>query len=194
MAATTKGSAENVLAKALRHPLRVEILAILDNRTASPAELSLELNQPLGNVAYHVKELVKFRCAELVNTRPARGAIEHFYRAIRRPYFHDADWEALPVGARQGISSSIVQMVVKDVAQSFDAAAFDRREDRHLSRTPLVLDSEAWGEMNAMLNEMVERALDLQAQAASRMAASREKGLTARLVLMGFESGAAESD
>lgn len=190
MAVKTKGSAENVLAKALRHPLRVEILAILDNRTASPAELSLELNQPLGNVAYHVKELVKFKCAELVDTRPVRGATEHFYRAIRRPYFHDKDWEALPVGARQGISSSIVQMIVADAAHSFDARAFDDREDRHLSRTPLVLDEEAWCQMNAILNQTVERVLDLQAEASERLARSGDSGMSVRMVLMGFESGA----
>ncbi len=53
-------------------------------------------------------------------------------------------------------------MVFTDAAKSLDAGAFDARDDRHLSRTPLVLDSQAWGEMTSMLNETVERALDLQ--------------------------------
>lgn len=189
MAVRTKKSAESVLAKALKHPLRVEILAILDGRVASPSQMAEELNQPLGNVAYHVKELVRFKCAELVETRPVRGATEHFFRAIRRPYFHNEDWEMLPVGARQGISSSVMGMVGRDAAASLDAGAFDRRDDRHLSRTPLILDEPAWRKMNAMLNEMVERGLDLQVEAAERLAATGAEGISVRMILMGFESG-----
>lgn len=194
MPVKTRGSAENVIAKALRHPLRVEVLAILDNRVASPSEMALELNQSLGNVAYHVKELVRFKCAELVDTRQVRGATEHFYRAIRRPYFQDEDWVSLPLGARQGISSAVLQMVAKDASNSLDEGAFDRRGDRHLSRTPLVLDERGWREMNGMLNAMVEKALDMQAEAAARLTDAGDEGMSVRLILMGFESGGPEDD
>jgi DNA-binding transcriptional ArsR family regulator len=187
--AKTKGTVENTIAKALKHPLRVEILAILDNRTASPTELAEDLNNRLSTVAYHVKQLKKFKCIELVRTRPVRGATEHFYRAIRRPYFHDADWQLLPLSARQGISGSIVQMIFGDAAASFDAGVFDANDDRHLSRTPLMLDRQAWIEMNQMLNETVERALDLQAEAAERMVKSGEPGISARMALLGFQTG-----
>lgn len=190
----TKSSVETTLAKALRHPLRVEILAILDIRDASPNELAEELGQRLGNVAYHVQELKKFKCIELVDTRPVRGATEHFYRAIRRPYFHDSDWEQLPNAARQGISGSVVQMVFSDATESFEAGAFDAREDRHLSRTPLALDLQGWRELNAMLNETVERGLDLQAEAAERMSTSKEEGMSVRMALFGFEAGSSAGD
>jgi DNA-binding transcriptional ArsR family regulator len=191
--AKSKGSVETILAKALRHPLRVEILAILDNRTASPSELADELNERLGNVAYHVNQLKKYKCIELVKTRQVRGATEHFWRAIRRPYFHDADWQALPLTARSGISGSIVQMVFNDATESFEAGAFDAHDDRHLSRTPLVLDPQAWREMTSMLNETVERALDLQAEAAERMSTSGEQGMSVRMALFGFEAGRGSS-
>lgn len=187
--AKTKSSVEITLAKALRHPLRVEILAILDNRIASPNELAEELGQRLGNVAYHVKQLKKFKCIELVKTRPVRGAREHFYRAIRRPYFHDSDWEQLPQTARQGISGSVVQMIFSDTTESFEAGTFDARTDRHLSRTPLILDLQAWRDMNAMLNETIERALDLQAEAAERLSTSGEQRMSVRMALFGFETG-----
>lgn len=193
MAAKTRKGVESVLAKALRHPLRVEILAILDNRVASPSELALELNQPVGNVAYHVKELVRFSCAELVSTRPVRGATQHFYRAVRRPFFQDEDWQLLPRAARQGISSSVINMVTRDATKSLDAGAFDRRDDRHLSRTPLVLDERAWKELNPMLDEVIERGLDLQAEATERLSGSREKGIPLRLILMAFETGEEEN-
>ncbi len=43
------------LIKALAHPLRVEILAILNERVASPNELAKGLGEGLSQVSYHVK-------------------------------------------------------------------------------------------------------------------------------------------
>ena len=43
--------------KALAHPLRVRILAILEERPASPVELSRMLGSNLGVVSYHVRTL-----------------------------------------------------------------------------------------------------------------------------------------
>lgn len=194
MPVTTKTTTEAALARALRHPLRVEIWAILDNRTASPKELSEHLQQPLNSVAYHVRELLRFECIELVSTRPARGVQEHFYRAVRRPYFDNEDWEKLPPSARQGISGSVLGMIGKDVAQSLEAGAFDRRPDRHLSRTPLVLDEQGWQELNTMLNETLEHALDIQAGAAGRISESDREGVSVRLAMGAFESAAAADE
>jgi DNA-binding transcriptional ArsR family regulator len=69
------------LIKALGHPVRMRVLDILNTRVASPSELAKELNEPLGNVAYHVKILEETDSIELVRTAPVRGALEHFYRA-----------------------------------------------------------------------------------------------------------------
>ena len=43
--------------KAMSHPLRVRILALLDERVASPVELAGWLDATLGTVAYHVRTL-----------------------------------------------------------------------------------------------------------------------------------------
>lgn len=73
------------LARANTHPLQVSIFEVLGldgGRTLSPNELGQELQQPLGNVSYHVKELAASGLLELVKTQPVRGAVEHFYRAV----------------------------------------------------------------------------------------------------------------
>lgn len=73
---------------ALNHPLRRRILRALDGRPeTSPAELAETLAMPLGTVAYHVKILARCGTLELVRTRPVRGAVQHFYRAVAQP-----DW------------------------------------------------------------------------------------------------------
>jgi DNA-binding transcriptional ArsR family regulator len=45
------------LVKALAHPLRITILRVLQDRTASPSEIAEEISAPLGNVSYHVRVL-----------------------------------------------------------------------------------------------------------------------------------------
>lgn len=65
--------------KALAHPLRVEILGALEHRTASPNELADELDAPLGNVSYHVRQLAAAGLLRLVRETPRRGAVEHYY-------------------------------------------------------------------------------------------------------------------
>ena len=76
-----------LLARTNTHPLRVSILEVLGldgGRTLSPKDLSLELNAPLGNVNYHVTELLGDGLLHLAGERQVRGAVEHFYRIANR--------------------------------------------------------------------------------------------------------------
>ena len=70
--------------KALGHDLRVEILAPLNERVASPVELHRELQEELSQVSYHVKRCAIATASNSVDTRPVRGSVEHFYRATER--------------------------------------------------------------------------------------------------------------
>ncbi len=81
-----KESVEQQIAKAFAHPLRVQILIVLNERNSSPNLLSKELGKSLNLVAYHVRVLEKYKCVELVETKQRRGATEHFYKATRRQF------------------------------------------------------------------------------------------------------------
>lgn len=63
-------------------PLRLELLECFarSQKPLSCVMLARELHEPLGNVAYHVRELEKRRLIQPAGTRPVRGALEHFYR------------------------------------------------------------------------------------------------------------------
>lgn len=176
------------MAKALAHPLRVQVLAILDQRIASPNEMAKEIGVPVSKLSYHVNELKKYGCIELDSTAQRRGATEHFYRATMRPYFNDRDWSKVPRTGRQGISSSILQMVVDDSVEALDAGTFDARTDRHMSRTPLSLDEEGWTELHDLLKVTLERSLDIQSKAAGRMERDGTKGIPSKLAMLHFES------
>jgi DNA-binding transcriptional ArsR family regulator len=65
---------------AFGHPLRVSIFNHLAREgEASPKELATALGQPLGNVSYHVRELVNLGIMKGSRTASRRGAVEHYY-------------------------------------------------------------------------------------------------------------------
>ena len=78
--------------KAMSHPLRVRILAILMERKASPVELAQVLEGTLGTVSYHVRTLHQLGLIELVGETRVRGAVEHHYKAMARPVVSDEAW------------------------------------------------------------------------------------------------------
>jgi DNA-binding transcriptional ArsR family regulator len=176
------------LVKALSHPLRMKLLMMLNQKVASPIELARELDESLGTVSYHIRSLADLGCIELVRTEPRRGAVEHYYRAVARPEFSDRDWVQLPASARRSISDAVLSQIWKDVARAVEQDTFDAREDRHLSRTPLVLDQQGWEELGEMLVAVVERALEIAAQSAERLQESGTEGTVSKLAVMHYES------
>ena len=104
MARPTLDLVDPRIAKALSHPMRARILMILNERVASPNEIADTIDERLPNVSYHVRALLELDCIELVDTAQRRGAIEHYYRAVVRPFFSDRDWKRLPRSGRQAIS------------------------------------------------------------------------------------------
>jgi DNA-binding transcriptional ArsR family regulator len=66
--------------KALSHPLRLEYLrALTQRRQLSPSQFAEEVEEPLGNVSYHVKALFEADLLEVAELVPRRGALEHRY-------------------------------------------------------------------------------------------------------------------
>jgi DNA-binding transcriptional ArsR family regulator len=172
------------MAKALAHPLRVQLLSLLNEGVASPNELAKKLDEPLTNVSYHVRMLHDLGCIELVETEPRRGALEHYYRAIVRPFFADKDWKRLPKNARGSISDAVLQLVWDDAAEAIKSGLFDEREDRHLSRSVLCVDEEGWDALNELLVETLDQAMQIQADAAGRAAKGDTDRFGVNLVMM----------
>jgi DNA-binding transcriptional ArsR family regulator len=176
------------LAKALSHPLRARVFLILNERVASPNEIAEMIDERLPNVSYHVRALVELECIELVRTAQRRGAIEHYYKAVKRPFFSAHDWRRLPRSGRQAIAETWLQLVWDDVATAVEAGTFDARPDMQLTRSPLVVDEEGWGELREAIAGVADEAERIAKRSAKRLAKSSESGTPTRLVLMHFEA------
>ncbi len=160
-------TSEARIAKALAHPLRARILQRLGERIASPGDLAVELDAPLGVVSYHVRMLRDYDCVELVRTEPRRGALQHFYRATARPNFEEQQWRTLPSGLRGELSGETIQTVIDDLAAAADAGMLEDPE-LVLTRTPLELDERGRKKLNKLLARTVEQALAIASESASR--------------------------
>jgi len=185
--AKAKRGVNQDLVKSLAHELRAEILAILNERMASPNELAKELDEGLSQVSYHVKVLKDYNVIRLVKTEPRRGAVEHYYRATSRAYLTDRDWHELPKTAREAMSADLFQMILDDVVASLEGEVFDEREDRHMSWTPGVVDEQGWKEINGILDGALKDVLKAQAAAVKRLARSKEDGINMSVAMIGYE-------
>src|SRR4051795_7561451 len=91
------------LVKALAHPLRIRILGILEQRSATPKELAEILDVQLENLSYHVRTLRDFGFIKLERRRMVKGAVEHRYGMVARPRITAAGGEQLAGGLREAL-------------------------------------------------------------------------------------------
>ena len=122
--------------KAMSHPLRVRILAMLDERKASPNQLAGWLGASLGTVAYHVRTLEQLGLIDLVDETRVRGAVEHHYRAKARPNVTVEGWAKAPPIAKQAAVGSSLDVIGEYARVSAAAGGFDR-SDAQLRRALL---------------------------------------------------------
>src|SRR6185295_20206199 len=124
----------------------------------------------------------------LVKTEPRRGAVEHFYRATERAFFSASDWEKIPASARKGISGSILETVGHGATEALMAGSIDKRTDSHVSRTPLILDEQGWTEITSLLADTLNRAIEIQEEAATRLSEEKAEPINTRLAILHFEA------
>jgi DNA-binding transcriptional ArsR family regulator len=155
--------------KAMSHPLRVRILAMLDERKASPNQLAGWLGASLGTVAYHVRTLEQLGLIELVDETRVRGAVEHHYRARQRPNVTAEGWEQAPPIAKQAAVGSSLDVIAEYARASAAAGGFDRR-DAHLARGLYKLDARGFAQLSKAISKLVEQAEKIETSAAERIA------------------------
>src|SRR3954452_24721554 len=180
-------SDQNVI-KGLAHPLRVQILGVLEKRAASPNELAQELGAPLGNVSYHTRELLRFGLVELVKKTPRRGAIEHYYKATKQPQITEAGWAATP----RVVKDSMVRSALQQISDFVNAAAIEggfNRDESHLNRIQLTVDQRGWQEVSRKLTQVLTALPKIEAASRKRLAKAAHEGeRNMPVVTMGFET------
>jgi Helix-turn-helix domain len=180
------------LAKAMTHPLRVEIWTIINERVASPNEIAAELGENLTDVAYHMRKLQKLGCAELVDTRPVRGAVEHFYRASRRSLISTEDWDEVPETEKAPLGDRFMQAILDDYAVARKADTATRDKHFHIGRTPMVVDAAGRDRILELLEEARLAALEEQKASLLRIGESGEDAINLSFGIATFQMPAGD--
>jgi DNA-binding transcriptional ArsR family regulator len=160
--------------KALSHPLRVRILAILDERVASPLELSRMLRQELGVVAYHVRTLHRMGLIKLERETKVRGATQRHYKAIERPRISNEAWGKAPPIFKQALIDATLNQIHDYARDSAAAGGFDRA-DAHVTRTALRLDAEGWQRLATLLMSVLEDVARIEEDVTRRLASGEAR-------------------
>jgi DNA-binding transcriptional ArsR family regulator len=177
--AAEKGTkkSEMTLGALVAHPLRSQCLTLLADRTASPAEISIELGENLGNVSYHVRKLWKGGAIEIVEEKPVRGAMEHFYRAVTRPMFSDEQIADASLEDRAIFAKQALSLLAANATSALEDKTFVQRSDYHVTRVPLRVDESGWEEMRDLFEETLGRVFEIQNASADRLGKTDETGI-----------------
>lgn len=173
--------------KALAHPLRIRILALLEERDASPVQLAEHLDATLGTVAYHVRTLENLGLIEMVATHQRRGATEHVYAAREHPRVSDRAWSAASATAKQALMSAILSQAGEYAARSAAAGGFDRA-DAHATRTALRLDEKGWAALAKATQKWLGEVQRIEEQTKQRSASTATDTFDVGLVILLFEA------
>ena len=187
---------EATLAEALRHPLRVRILEVLNEREMAPidfvkagyADFYFGRRPDVSHVAYHFRELAEFECLEPVAWRKARGSVATTYRGRARIEVKEEEWAQLSDQERRSISRITAQGLVARIDGAFMADTFLARDDFHLTWFAMQLDEKGWAEARDALARAFTEVSEIRRDSKARLAETGEKGMTATAGMVYFES------
>lgn len=178
------------LAAAMSHPTRVHAMCVLLERTASPRQVAEEIGERLNNVTYHLNQLRKLDCIELVRTERVRGGrvLEHFYRATQRLYFDEEAWQALDEKEQLDLVSVSLRIISQDITTAMAAGTFFGEDMANLCRTPMVVDHDGWREISELLERTTKELFDIEARVADRTAGGEPADIHARVQMLQFRA------
>jgi DNA-binding transcriptional ArsR family regulator len=175
------------LVKALAHPLRIRIMAILERRSATPKEMAELLDVPLENISYHVRTLRDFGYIKLERKRVVRGTVEHRYGMAARPRITAKVWEQLPAIVREALDAASLEQIWDVVSR---AAAQDKmsRPESHMARRVARLDEQGFAEISQVVTEAIDRFVEIERESAERLRKHKSAEVPTVLVAMLFDA------
>lgn len=184
---TEQAKLEDVLALVISHENTVKALVYLVERDGSPKEIGEAIGVSTSTASHHVKKLRDLNLVALIEEREVGGAIQHVYRAVVRPIVSTEVWDKLDITERQCYSIWILRMLLADASASFSAKLFDAHSERHLSRTPMVVDESGLGEVSSILDRALNELIQVEARSTARRVQSGDLGMHLITAMMCFE-------
>jgi len=183
-ASTEKGVGTEEILKPIGHEVRIDIIRICHERTASPIEISKETGRSLSLVSNHVATLKKAGVLELVKSVPRRGALEHYYRSAAPAKISDAEWRRMPKKQRLVVYRTILQALMAESVEAENRGSFDE-DDAHLSWVPFEVDERGRADVVEALADALARVEAIKEECKERLGGEGGQEMVA--AIMNFE-------
>ncbi|HKT82639.1 MAG TPA: winged helix-turn-helix domain-containing protein [Solirubrobacterales bacterium] len=180
------------LIKALGHPVREHIFAVLNERIASAREIGEEIGADVSAFYHHIELLEELGCIERVESRQRRGATEHFFRAKQTLFFDDEAWKGLPESFKDDFAVSSLQYLFDDVVRAIESGTLNARDDRHATWMPISLDDQGWKEVMAVMDRALIQVGSIHKAASLRLARGAAPQINTTVSLLAFETPGGE--
>jgi DNA-binding transcriptional ArsR family regulator len=166
------------------HPVRAKALSMMSERPTSPKEIAIAVGKPIGNVAYHIRELKESGMVMLVEEKKRGGATEHFYLATT---IDDEASSRIDSRQRDILARTGLHLIIADAAIAVESGTLSSRPDVQMARIPLYVDEQGWREIRELYVATLEAALAAAARSAKRLDKQSGGGFRALAVAMLFE-------
>lgn len=172
--------------EALRHPLRVRILAACSEGEVSVEQFAKRHKRSRRAVSNHFRALER---AGLLRHREVqvRGVRLHLYTKAQEPIITDAEFAAMNKEERKEVSRSAVRDFLVRCWDALETGTLDGRDDSHLVWLPLTLDEQGWKEATDLLTRAFEALYEIRAESGVRLRESGETPIPTIFGLAGFE-------
>jgi len=168
----------------------VRILAACVQRETTIKEIADREGLRISTVRHHFEALEKEGYLRVSRKEPARGSRRHYYVAVRSKVITDLEFAEMKKDEKRAASEAVLRDLLASCGQALKAGTLDARADSHLSWRPLALDKQGWEEIQVNLDWLLDRSVEIQAEARDRLRKSGEDPIPTTLALAGFEAPA----
>jgi len=179
-------SIEEVIAYAIGHRIRVQILVILNEGVFTPHQIAGIIGESTNKVSHHVKELVDAGSIELARTERVRNALQHYYRAVEMPYYSDEDFAAMTPQQRQVTLGLALQQIMAETMASFWAGNMVVDPRVWITQRWFNVDHQGRQEIADEQARSWQRIRDIEVDAINRCAESGEEAQSVIVAQLGF--------
>lgn len=168
------------------HPLRIRMIAALNEQNGSASDLAKRLGVETHHTDYHMKQLKRHDCVEVVERVTVKGLPKTIYRPKIKVDFPEEVWKRLPASVKMLVVAAVFLTSSSDAQAALVTGSFQERPESHASWTNLRLDEQGWRMLSNRVDDLLSDAQQLQADAKDRLAANEIAGLNVSLNLSAF--------
>ncbi len=180
-------SIEEVVAYAVGHRIRVQVLVILSEGVYSPDEIAQIIEEPTNKVSHHVKELLDAGSIEVAKTEQVRNTLQHYYRAVEMPYYSDEEIGAMTPQQRQVTMGLALQQIMAEAMAAFWAGKMVDDPRVWLTQCWFNVDEQGREEIADEQARSWERVREIEAESINRCATSGEGSTSVIVAQLGFK-------